>query len=125
MLSTKRSDQPKVHVKLTNYSYGNPYGWYVIYEDMGSQIYLRSLHRKNPLYFTVSPLDMAAMLGNNMSGRGIHSKSDTGKPHCVWDPDFKMPIATMRSLPDPFGNCAILDRNFNPPIPRAISSVEF
>ena len=51
-----------------------------------------------------------------------HSNANTGKLHCVWDPNYKLP--TMRSLPDPFGNCAILDRNFNPPIARAVSQVE-
>jgi len=30
----------------------------------------------------------------------------------------------MRSLPDPVGNCDILDRNFNPPIARAVFPVE-
>ena len=59
--------------------------------------------------------EIAKASGNNMSKQHIHhSNANTGKPHCVWDPNYKLP--TMRSLPDPFGNCAILDRNFNTPI---------
>ena len=121
--STKRPYQPGVHVKLTGATCGSSYGWYVVYEDREDQIYLRSLNRKNPFYYTVCPSEIATASGNNMSTQHIHhSNTNAGKPHCVWDPEYNLP--TMRSLPDPFGNCAILDRNFNPPIARAISPVE-
>ena len=122
MSSAERPYQAGVHVRLTSQARWNQ-DWCVIYEDRGDQIYLRSLNRKNPLYHTVCPSDIAEASGNNMSTQHrFYSKTNTGKPHCVWDPDFSLP--TMRSLPDPFGNCAILDRNFDPPIPRSVSPVE-
>ena len=123
VLSTERPYQPRVHVKLTGTTCANSHGWYVIYEDRGDQIYLRSLNRKNPFYYTVCQSEIAKAPGNNMSKQHIdHSNANTRKPQCVWDANYKLP--TTRSLPDPFGNCAILDRNFNPPIARAVSQVE-
>ena len=118
VLSTERPYQPGVHVKLKSTIRGNTSGWYVVYEDRGDQVYLRSLNRKSPYYYTVCQSEIARASGNNMSKQ----YNNTGKPHCVWDPDHKLP--TMRSLPDPFGNCAILDRNFKPPIVRPVSPVE-
>ena len=108
---------------MTGTTCANSRGRYVIYEDRGDQIYLRSLNRKNPFYYTVCQSEIAKATGNDMSKQHIHhSNANTGDPHCVRDPNYKLP--TMRSFPDPFGNCAILDKNFNPPIARAVSQVE-